>query len=504
MTIRSRLLALLLPTLILFVFLISIFFFYNWNTEITDSFKANLRSIVTTIAEMIDGDEIEKINKERNDPTLLNSEIYKKNEALLYNLRDKLPVKVLYIVTIDPVKKGDPVLQDRPVSDLNPLYDGINPENGHRQVYLLDTSSPHTSILKQDFSESDEHLIYFTKKPLVTPIYEGKGSHEEFMTGYAPILNKKGDVVALVGADVNLSLVNRITRHARLVILGTTLLTILLVTLSVIFIANKITKPILQLKNAALALAAGEYEEKIAIKGPKEIAELSNTFNTMRECLLDYINRLKKSSFAKEKLQGEENSALLMQNRMLEGVIERQAEKRLLFKHISPTQPVMTKALLLTLNESEPMTEFVLSESKEEGLEGVYSLLKGGTSISGKISGKVNFSKNTLQIENDNMPPPFIWKTQENKFLNEEDKIASFIPGDLILLFNQEMTVLFPHRQIVKDWLGKVLRQFAKEPEGLLTAMLTSELNFWIKKQLNPRNIHILLVRRDSTSSSST
>lgn len=497
MTIRSRLLSLLLPTLILFVALISIFFFFNWQREITASFRANLRSIVVTTAQLLNPEEIAWINTHRNDPSLTNSELYKKNENLLKTLKEQLPIFNIYIVSIEPVKPGERILLDQPASETNKAYEGTSKENSYRQVYLIDSAAGQNQEKKkiyQDYSESDEHQVYYTKKPLVTPIYKGKGTHQEFMTGYAPIL-LDGSVIALAGADVNLDLLNRIINHAIFIMIASSLVTILLVIGAVIFIANKIAQPVSQLKNAALALAAGDYEEKISVHGPKEIAELSNTFNTMRECLLDYINRLRDTSSQREKLYGEQECALLLQNRMLDGVIDRFEDKRISVKHLTASLTPLMHGLKLTLTSSPDKASLVLQESIEEGFEGVYSLLNHPKDDLNALEMTLHFNQQIAEFRNQTMPRPLHWSTIQGKFAPDDDASIRFESGDFIFLFNQEVAVVFPHRQTVKDWISKVMRQFAKENLDLLSVMLTSELNFLMKKQHTPSNIHLFCIK---------
>lgn len=502
MTIRSRLLSLLMPTLILFVALISLFFFYNWNDEISASFRSNVKSIVITTADLINPTDIQWINAHRHDAQLAKNPIYQKTETLLKDLQSKLPVTNLYVVAIEPVQIGERVILDQPQSEENKVYDGTNPEYAFRQVYLADSDhkkNPENKVY-QEFSESNEHLIYNSKKAFVTPIYKAKGTNEFYLTGYAPILDATGQVIALVGADINMNLFDRIVHHAILVMVFSALVTIILVTLSVYFIANKISQPVNQLKNAALALAAGDYEENIAVTGPKEISELANTFNTMRECLLDHINRMRGHSLTREKLFGEQECALLLQHRMLEGVIDRFDDRRLLIKHITSSLSPLLQGLKLDLNKNDPLLTITLSESQEEGFEGVYALISQTGQLAGSISAKVHFDQNLIEFQNHNMPAPLVWSTQQSRFLPDQEPPYTFEEGDFFFLFNQELAQLFPHRQTIRDWIGKVMRQFAKENIDLLAAMLSSEINFSLKKQHTPRNIHLFCFQLSSNA----
>ena len=98
---------------------------------------------------------------------------------------------------------------------------------------------------------------------------------------------------------------------------------ILLLVVGIVFIiADHISKPVRQLNRAALEIAAGDYEANIRVEGPKEIMELAHTLNTMSQCLVEHMSRLKESSLIRERMYGEYECSLLLQYYMLQHVIE--------------------------------------------------------------------------------------------------------------------------------------------------------------------------------------
>ena len=492
MTIRSRLLFLLLPTLILFILLIFLFFFFNWNSEITANFRSNLKSIVVTTADFINPDEIAWIDANRHDKELQNSPIYQKTLKQFNDLKNQLPIESLYVVRIEPVKLGEKVLTSQPESPVNQVYTGENPEYAFRQVVLIDTKSP---SIYEDFSESDEYLTYRSQRPLVTPIYRAKAVDQDFITGYAPIINSNNETVALVGADVSMDMLNRLVKSAVLVLIGSTLFTIALVASALFFIAHRITQPVNQLKDAALALAAGDYDEKITVQGPKEIAELSSAFNTMRECLLDHINRLRDNSLTREHLYGEQECAGLLQSRMVDGVIEKFHDPRLTIKHVKFSMKTADQAMGLTIDQVQDGVKISLIESIEEGFDGVWALLHGAKEVAGRSFTEINFENKTVKASCIDMPAPLLWSTRQETFLNETAASYTFEPGDYLFMFSQELSMTFHKRPSSYDWITKVMKQFSKESIELLSAMLTSEIHFWMKKQHIPYQMHIICIR---------
>lgn len=478
----------------LFVILISLFFFYNWKGEITDSFRADLKSIVVSAADLLNPEDMSWIYEHRNDPSLKNAPIYLKNWQKLKELQKKLPVDNLYIVAIEPVKVGEPVILDQPVSETNQIFDGHNHEYSFRQVYMIDTEKDPNVTPHYDFSESHEEQLYKNPQAFATSIYKAKGTDELFMSGFAPLLNQKGQVFALVGANLNLDILDHMVDRAIIMIVITSLVATILVAAAVYLITKKISEPVQKLKEAALSLAAGEYEEKISVNGPKEIVDLANTYNTMRECLLENITRLRDISYSREMLFGEQECALLLQNRMLDSIIEQFSDPRLAIKHISTPSSTLGLGVKLSIEQKENNVHISLLQSHEEGFEGIYHLLSGSSTDLGHVDLHFDFPAKFLDIHTDRMPNPLYWSIQQMRFLPDAEHFH-FVSGDLILFYNQELEAAFPSRTAIKEWLGRVMRQFGKDPFELLSTMLGSELNFWQKKQPAPRHIDLYLIK---------
>jgi len=492
MSIRSRMLAWLLPAMMVFVILISLFFYYNWYSAILKSVRGNLKSIVVSTAENLQPEEIKWIKQNANDPLIVNNPIYMRYLKILRNINTDLPIADLYILSIDPVPKGETVLLDQPKTPENPAYDGLDSNYAYREVYLLDPEVPSGIPLKTyGFTESNELSVYKTKAPFVTPIFQRSKSSNRFMTGYAPIIDQADNVVALVAADLNLEIFDKIHRNAIVALFLSAALTFFLLFFAVYWIANKISKPVQQLNSAALDMAAGDYEEDIQVTGPKEIKELSNTLNTLRECLLENNSRLRDASLARERLYGEYECALLLQNRMLDQVLENFKDPRFDIRHISYSASLSPQGILLDVLSSSPAkTMMSLRESNQEGFEGTYQLLREDKGDF--IRFEFNHKDHTLVFNNHTMPVPFVWSTQTAKGASDGKLQFTLEPDDYFILANKGISKILVHPKLIQEWYSKVFRHFAKEGPDLLAAMLTSELNFLTKKQHATNDIHIL------------
>ncbi len=107
---------------------------------------------------------------------------------------------------------------------------------------------------------------------------------------YAGIKDKKDHVVAVVGTDVDIRIINAKTKQALIqsIIIG--IVALFIAILAAYYIAVKIIGPIQKLKYAALKIAAGKYGDKVFIKSPRELNILSEDFNQMSDELKNTID----------------------------------------------------------------------------------------------------------------------------------------------------------------------------------------------------------------------
>ena len=88
-----------------------------------------------------------------------------------------------------------------------------------------------------------------------------------------PIRNRQGQVVAIAGADVDISVIRSKTRRA--------LFSVLLVGLVSIRISNSLTQPVRRIKDAALRLAAGYFGGQLATGSNDEIDQLAASLDRL-------------------------------------------------------------------------------------------------------------------------------------------------------------------------------------------------------------------------------
>ncbi len=478
MTIRSRLLFFLLPPMIAAILFISSALAYYWYQELLEGFRTRLRSAIVTSSAMIHPDEIPASDAKKNkNPRAFLFEALKEIQA-------ELDITHLYIIQMKPNLKHEE-------SAFPYLFHtvALSPSE-HAQ-------EPHVPLFAQS------HLPFFTQEVFITPIYKAKDG-SKIMTGYAPILDAQESVIGVVAADASVKIIDKKLHEGLWMIALSSGMTILIITTILFIIANKIAHPVQKLNNSALAIAGGGYGQQIQVKGPKEIVELSNTLSTMSECLYENINRLKENSLLKEKMYGEYECALFLQNHMLQKVIDECDTDAIGLKAISffSRNP---RGLLLDLPETEDQEQILihLVEAKDKGFEEMYQLLTNyklfkenpKTDLGDEFPFLQIFllkEKHQMAIQSNQFLPPFIWSTKQQKLLDTKAKTFTLEPGDLFFLSSSGLVNFFEGKEEIGNLLIKVLKFFAEDGLEICVSMLQKELSFATKKKELLHDMHLL------------
>lgn len=261
------------------------------NAEKTN-LQARLMSVVTSLSASIDGDKIEEIPLENSVKTALHNRIYKTLKEVanndpdtetIYILRPtREPTKLRFF--IDYVKNGDS-------GNPGEIYDA--------------TEIP---VMIKAFS---------------APAVEDEPYTDEFgttLSGYAPLMNSKGESIAIIGADVNASRLDLIKFNVMKEVGIAFGIAILLLGLVALIVAKNIRKPLNQIIDAAVAISRGNLNTRINLLRNDELGVMGEQINIMaeqlqeREFIRETFGRYVSEEIAKtllvqnasEKLGGEE------------------------------------------------------------------------------------------------------------------------------------------------------------------------------------------------------
>src|SRR3990167_11182889 len=260
------------------------------------------------------------------------------------------------------------------------------------------------------------------------------------------------------------------------------------------YIANRISKPIQKLNNSALAIAAGQYGESITVDGPKEIIELANTLNTMSECLLENINRLKENSLLRERMYGEYECAMLLQHLMLQKNIDHCRSDAVAIKSLTLFSD-NPRGLLLDFPkpESTHLFHIRLAEADETGLEGMYELLTQYKHAKEDATHTaLTFGRSTSVLSAQGPQLPLFWSLSQQRYLSLKDGSLPLETGDFFFLCNQGLLSFFKEPKLLQDLLAKVLKVFAQYGLETSASMLHKELTFAAKRKELLEDMHLL------------
>lgn len=97
----------------------------------------------------------------------------------------------------------------------------------------------------------------------------------------APILNSRGRIVALAGADVDIGVIRSKTRNALFAVLGVGALLLSISGLVSVWVAQSITRPLREIKYAAMRIAAGQYGARVPSIATDEIGRLAGSLDRL-------------------------------------------------------------------------------------------------------------------------------------------------------------------------------------------------------------------------------
>lgn len=162
--------------------------------------------------------------------------------------------------------------------------------------------------------------------PISNKILSEKNGIEQvndFYCVFAPIDIANWVLCVYVPQEIILSPVKTLDKTMRMVINVFSILMFLICTLAFIIsniLSNRITEPILTLKDDVDIISKGNLDYKAHVKGNDEISELATSFNNMTDSLKNYINDLTSLTAEKERIGAELDVATHIQSSMLPSI----------------------------------------------------------------------------------------------------------------------------------------------------------------------------------------
>lgn len=116
-----------------------------------------------------------------------------------------------------------------------------------------------------------------------------------WLSGYAPIYNSQGKVVAAIGLDISAESIRGMQLLLAKKILWVLILGIIISLLMSWLIARGITQPLHSLTLGVREVGRGNLEKKVSVKSRDEVQELANAFNKMTDGLREAQEKLQRN-----------------------------------------------------------------------------------------------------------------------------------------------------------------------------------------------------------------
>ncbi len=294
--------------LVLIVYLvasISIVISYNIYANTMDKHYKNLASnIASTAASLMDAEAIEHYYD-----TLQADDAYYGMLNSLYKIKKNNDLEYLYIQKIVPGENGE---EDKTVYIMD--ADEVDSDRCSEASHLGDEYPLSEGVNAEDLENGIPAFISETEE------YGWLASVGK------PIIDKDGNVVALVGVDISMNDVMQ-DRHDFLLIvcLAVILATLAAIVVSIIVITKAIVSPINKLAKATSSFITDKSDDskknsaisKLNIHTGDEIQMLSESIKTMEKDINNYITNLTSMTAEKERISTELNVATQIQEDML-------------------------------------------------------------------------------------------------------------------------------------------------------------------------------------------
>ena len=239
----------------------TIYFIYRIAVEAQlEALRKAVLAIASTTALMIEPEEFKKIDP--SNPVF--SEPFKKYNNLLHKVLENNP-DIRYAYTL--IETKDPNICNF-VADAEYFDRDVMTEQDKKEV-------------NYDVSKIPElrDKVAFLKAVTTKNYYNDQWG--TWLTGYAPVRDKDGKTLAVVGIDMSAS---KISSFQEYLTLWSILIFILDVIISIILsalISSTISLPILKIAEHTKEISEGNFKSRIDIKSEDEIKKLADSFNTM-------------------------------------------------------------------------------------------------------------------------------------------------------------------------------------------------------------------------------
>ncbi len=170
--------------------------------------------------------------------------------------------------------------------NVNYFYTLTQKEPGIEYV-SADCSVTESSFL-EEFQALDETEAAFRGEVIATEEPE-EDDYGIFISGYAPIYNSEGKIIAIAGVDVDVSHFVEVRRAVILNLLVTLVLLFIICAIGIILFSNYLTQNVKKINESLEALSQGDLTTTIEIKSRDELGGIAQHIMGLKESLYEMV-----------------------------------------------------------------------------------------------------------------------------------------------------------------------------------------------------------------------
>jgi methyl-accepting chemotaxis protein len=226
--------------------------------------QTQVGEVASEAVDVVDADKLEKVIKSQS----MDSADYKEiQESLIKFKNDK---NIIFIYTL--VRDGE-----------------------DSTYFAVDSALVNTSEFGEEYSLKDGMIdafngkVSFTKKPYTD-------DYGTFISGYAPIKNSSGKIIAIVCADANVESFSYMQSKFVQIYIFIILAMIVIITLFSVIFSNKISSNVNKIKNVLNKMSEGDLSLPLNIRSNDEIETIAEYINDFRNKTSEVIAAVSNSS----------------------------------------------------------------------------------------------------------------------------------------------------------------------------------------------------------------
>jgi adenylate cyclase len=239
------------------------YFYFSAKKSMFETIRQELMATAAAFAQTISGDELESLV----DPKQMNSATYKEIQEVLWGITQTND-EFFYAYTMRFRDGQVYFVVDSPPSDDN--GDGVIGEDELPAAINEPYSDPPQTLLEGFIHPSADH----------EPIRDKWGW---FISGYAPVFDREGKAVGLLGIDMSVSQVQAKLERIKKAGLLSLFFALGIGLVLTIVVTRGITSPLKAMKEGFKQIARGNFDFKLKVKSNDELGQLSEHFNILMQ-----------------------------------------------------------------------------------------------------------------------------------------------------------------------------------------------------------------------------